>query len=108
MNSTVNFASSGAIGVTAQSVSCVPASRGVLALQGTVLSSVTSVFGADLQAPKHVMEQDKPERGWQPVNATAIAGSYGSDRQAGLRAIADHLDAIPDSVIRVRHRSRTR
>ncbi|WP_147471435.1 hypothetical protein [Nocardia stercoris] len=108
MNSTVNFASIGAIGATAQSVSRIPASRGVLAVQGTVLSSVASIFGADLQAPKHLMEQDKPERGWQPVNANAIAGTYGTDRQAGLRTIADHLDATHRSVIRVRHRSRTR
>jgi hypothetical protein len=86
---------------------CISASRGVLALQGTG-QSVISIAGAESQAPKRVIEMDKPMRGWH--SAFAIAGAFAptagrtaADAQAALLRIND-----PRSVIRSRHRSRQR
>ncbi|MFI5777698.1 hypothetical protein [Nocardia sp. NPDC051570] len=94
------------IGVAASTVSCVPASRGVLAMQGTGLSAV-GIFGTEHKAPKYAHTTDKSMRSWHPIYAQAFTGanqavvSPTADRQAA------HLrDAHPATVIRSRHRLR--
>jgi CO/xanthine dehydrogenase Mo-binding subunit len=106
MNGIVNtFA---ATGVAASAIPCVSVSRGGL-MQGTGLStSIASVFGAELQAPKHVIETDKPQRSWHPTFANV--GAFAADagiKPAYLQA-ARLRQADPATVIRSRHRSRLR
>ncbi len=106
MNGIVNIIAP--IGVVT-SVPSVPASRGVL-MQGTGLSvCITSVFGGELQAPKHVIKADKPQRSWHPTFTNlgaqaAHAGMY----PAYLPQAARLREADPATVIRSRHRSRLR
>lgn len=109
MNGNTNF---NAVSVAANSA--VSAFRGVLALQGTGLSSV-GVFGErtffrNLHSPICTVIQDKPSAAWHPVVAKATTGAFASeagyapaDMQARLRRTAHQA-----SVIRGRQRCRPR
>ncbi|MBF6174718.1 hypothetical protein [Nocardia blacklockiae] len=96
--------------VAAKAIPSVPASRGVLALQGTGLSAV-GILGARVQAPKHAIDTGKPTGSWHPAFADAFANAFAN------AYAADHLDGMPAArlrrthpatVIRSRHRSRLR
>ncbi|MEV0343378.1 hypothetical protein AB0H49_30605 [Nocardia sp. NPDC050713] len=118
MNGINNF---GAIGVAVDM--SMSASRGILALQGIGLSSV-SVCGFGTPAtispahrPIHTLLQDKPSGGWQPT-ANAAVGVVA--REAGYEPVAEPMADIdllpaarlrtahPATVIRNRHRCRPR
>jgi hypothetical protein len=105
MSGIANFARAGVHTGTPE-MTFVSVSRGVLALQGTGLS-IASVTGAEMQAPKRVIETDKHSWGWHPVAAKAAADAYGADQPAGLQA-ARLRNASPESVISRRRRSRQR
>jgi hypothetical protein len=104
MNGIANTASIGAMACPPMSVS-----RGVLALQGTGVS-VVSVFGGQSQAPKRVIEMDKPRWSWHPAFAHEIAGAFAAaaDRRTADLQAASLRNADPRFVIRSRHRSRLR
>ena len=93
-------------GFAASAISSVSVSRGVLMQRAGLSNCITSVFGAELQAPKHVIKEDKPQRSWHPTYRTvgAHAGDFGMNPEhlwaARLR------EAHPATVIRSRHRSR--
>ncbi|MCP2274710.1 hypothetical protein ACFYT3_10085 [Nocardia amikacinitolerans] len=117
MNGNNNF---GAIGVAVGT--SMSASRGILALQGIGLSSV-SVCGFGTPAttspalrPIHTLLQDKPNGGWHPT-ANAAVGVFA--REAGYEPAAEPMADIdlqaarlrtahPATVIRNRHRCRPR
>ncbi|MCM6775639.1 hypothetical protein NDR87_18650 [Nocardia sp. CDC159] len=103
MNGIINIAS---IGVAASAISHVPASRGVLALQGTGLSAV-SIFGTEHTGPKHAHLTDKPMRSWQPIYAQAFFGANAAVVRPTADLQAARLrDENPATVIRSRHRLR--
>ncbi|BCK53699.1 hypothetical protein [Nocardia wallacei] len=110
MNEIVYIASTA---VAATAIPSVPASRGVLALQGTGLSGV-SILGASAKASTHAIDTDKPERGWHPAfadafaSADAFANAYAADHQAVGMPAARLRRTHPATVIRSRHRSRLR
>ncbi|MFI6868836.1 hypothetical protein [Nocardia sp. NPDC050406] len=126
---TTDFASTLSVKSVVPSVES--ASRGILAMQGIRLSSVSGsgsgifgVFGTvgvhknfetDLYAPSHIVMQDKPKGDWQPTadQPTADFAILGAPAEAGLRpahllAAARTRTAHPATVIRSRHRSRLR
>ena len=93
-------------GFAAPAISSVSVSRGVLMQRAGLSNCITSVFGAELQAPKHVIKADQPQRSWQPT--FAIVGAHAGDTGMNpeyLRA-ARLRKADPATVIRSRHRSR--
>ncbi|WP_280318453.1 hypothetical protein [Nocardia wallacei] len=104
MNEIVYIASTA---VAATAIPSVPASRGVLALQGTGLSGV-SILGASAKASTHAIDTDKPERGWHLAFADAFANAYAADHQAVGMPAARLRRTHPATVIRSRHRSRLR
>src|SRR6266568_6324938 len=83
MNGIVNAISPTGFAVPA--ISSVPVSRGVLMQRAGLSNCITSVFGAELQAPKHVIKEDQPQRSWQPTFVGAHAGETGVN-PAYLRA----------------------
>ncbi|MBB5912238.1 hypothetical protein BJY24_001105 [Nocardia transvalensis] len=99
------------IGNAPSAISYAPASRGVLALQGTGLSGV-SILGADVPAPQHAIETDKPERGWHlafaDAHADAFANAGAADHPMVGMPAARLRRTKPATVIRSRHRSRLR
>ncbi|MGV9679649.1 hypothetical protein ACWDSJ_30590 [Nocardia sp. NPDC003482] len=99
MNGIINIAS---FGVAASANSCVPASRGVLAMQGTGLSAVR-IFGTEQHGPKYVVITDKPMRSWHPIHADAFIGA---DEAVVHPTAARFRNARPATVIRSRHRLR--
>lgn len=97
------------------------ASRGILAMQGIRLSSVSGsgfgVFGVhknletDLYALESIVTQDKPKGDWQQSIAdSAFVGAVADTglRPAHLPAAARTRNAHPATVIMSRHRSRPR
>ncbi|MGF6883555.1 hypothetical protein ABIA39_006897 [Nocardia sp. GAS34] len=106
MNGIVNaFAPTG---LAASAISSVSVSRGVL-MQRTGLSTrITSVFGAELQAPKRVIKADKPQRSWHPTNTFVGAHAGDSGVNPAYLPAARLREADPATVIRSRHRSRLR
>lgn|GEM_PF-6132066 len=107
MNGIVNTIAS--TGVATSAISSVSVSRGVL-LQGTGLSAtcITSVFGAELQAPKHEIKADKPQRSWHPTFANVGAHAADAGTMPAYLRAARLREADPPTVIRSRHRSRLR
>lgn len=104
MNEIVYIASTA---VAATAIPSVPASRGVLTLQGTGLSGV-GILGVSAKAPKHAIDTDKPERGWHLAFADAFANAYAADHQTDGMPAARLRRIHPATVIRSRHRSRLR
>ncbi|MFC4375181.1 hypothetical protein ACFO5K_13865 [Nocardia halotolerans] len=89
----------------------VSASRGVLALQGTGLSGVdiSAVPMTVVHQHPSIRLQDKPSVGWQPVAVSAPAlfadeAGYAPAFDGG----ATRLRVYPATVLRSRHRCRTR
>jgi hypothetical protein len=96
------------IGIAVSVIPGVSVSRGVLAMQGTG-RAVTSVFGAELQAPQREIKTDELERSWQPAFTDAGAHAADTAPMAVYLLQAHHLrQAHPATVIRSRHRSRLR
>ncbi|MFE6859810.1 hypothetical protein [Nocardia sp. NPDC057668] len=97
----------------ASAVSVVSASQGILADQGIHLSSGSDLglqgFATKAQAMKTIVDQDKPEAGWQHPGAAYVATGVIADETgespANLRA-ARRRNTHPANVIRSRHRSR--
>ncbi|MQY28338.1 hypothetical protein [Nocardia aurantia] len=106
MNGIANIARAGINSGTPE-MTFVSVSRGVLALQGTGLS-IASVFGAEMQAPKHVIKTDKHAWGWHPVAAKAAIEAYGADQPVGAPAARLRNASPPVTVISRRRRSRQR
>ncbi|WP_155981854.1 hypothetical protein [Nocardia sp. BMG111209] len=106
MNGITNFARAGVYTGTPE-MAFVSVSRGVLALQGTGLS-IASVIGAEMQAPKHVIETDKHAWGWHPVAAKAAVEAYGADQPFGPQTARLRNASPPVTVISRRRRSRQR
>ena len=95
------------IGIAVSAIPCVSVSRGVLAMQGTG-QSVTSVFGAELQAPQRVMKTDELERSWHPAFADAGVHAADAAQMAAYLQAPRLRQAHPATVNRSRHRSRLR
>ncbi|WP_280266833.1 hypothetical protein [Nocardia wallacei] len=107
MNAIATIASTG---VAATAITCAPASRGVLASQGTGLS-VVSMHGAAAPAPMHAFAPimtDKPEWGWHLAFADASANAYVADNKPVGNQAVRLRRTNPASVFRDRHRSRHR
>ncbi|WP_181700401.1 hypothetical protein [Nocardia sp. GTS18] len=90
----------------------VSASRGVLALQGTGLSGVDTKAVPMTVMHRHspIRLQDKPIVGWQPTAVPASADTV-ADEAGYAPAVfggATRLRVHPATVLRSRHRCRTR
>ncbi|RDI53287.1 hypothetical protein [Nocardia mexicana] len=117
MNAIATIASTG---VAATAIPCVPASRGVLASQGTGLPvvrilGVEAIRGAAAPAaPTHAIAPimtDKHEWGWHlafaDASANAFANAYATDDKPVDMAVRLRR-TDPATVFRDRHRSRHR